>query len=94
MIKSAILVVLTLGCASCSSGGSSGGSSGLNASECQSLIRKGWELNSVSFDVPDSKLVFDRSVQSCVDGRMYSRKDYDCMMRANSTESYTQCGGS
>jgi hypothetical protein len=86
------ILIVFLSCSACTSGGSGG--SALTANECDALIRKGWELNSVPFDGPAATKLFNQSVKDCADDhKLYSRKEYDCMMSASATEDYAGCSG-
>jgi hypothetical protein len=93
--KIVALALITLACSSCTEGGGGGGGGpALSRDECEALIRKGWQMNLVPFDGPEATKVFESSVQDCAtDHRLYTRKEYACVMSANSAEDYAACGG-
>jgi hypothetical protein len=88
-----LLAVITLSCSACTAGGGGGGSA-LTRDECEALIRKGWQMNDVPFDGDVATTAFEKSIQNCtMSPRLFSRKMYECMMRANTTEDFATCGG-
>jgi PBP1b-binding outer membrane lipoprotein LpoB len=88
--------MLALMCGACTGGGD-GASSGppLNAQECDAVTRKGWELQGTSLDTemadPNFKTIYDRAVQLCVKDQDYSRKDYECLMKATTMDQFQDC---
>ena len=89
--------MLAMMCSACTNVGSDGGSGGppLNAQECDAVSRKGWELQDTPIETemadPNFKAIFDRAVQLCVKDQDYSRKDYECLMKATTMEQFQDC---
>jgi hypothetical protein len=86
--------MLALACGACSNFGADNAPP-LTSDECEAVVRKGLDLQKLPVETmmanPDFKKIFDRNLESCLKNQDYSRKDYECLMKATTLEQYQGC---
>ncbi|HRQ65588.1 MAG TPA: hypothetical protein PKZ76_12135, partial [Xanthomonadaceae bacterium] len=83
-----LAVAAAMLCSACS-GGVGGGGGGLTKEECKYVFVKGFQLQGMPEVVYRDTI--DISAQGCAESDAVSRKDYECVVAAETLEDYEDC---
>lgn len=81
-------LAMALLCAACTGTGGGGGDK-ITEAECKLVYEKGFQLQGTPEAV--YKDTIDVAAQGCAQANAISRKDYECVVAANSLQDYQDC---